>query len=199
MTAPEAGLGRDRGGGSASLVPGPASPGPATPEQRARGGVRSAGAGLPLPGPAAVTPRPAARALRPQLYPHSCPSRRLPAAAPLSHARLPPRPGSRPVPAVALPGGRPLPSRQKRHGRGPGSEGARAAPRGGVGCSGGSRGSTWTRRADGRGGTGGSSPPPPGASLPARDIGVPGADLGSQGKPIPFQSRRDPSLVTRRS
>lgn len=138
------------------------------------------GSGLPLPGPSGRYPAPS--------NPHAAVACYVPSAVPLSAAvpqsypRLQPSPHPRLVPVVAFPGGRPLPGGQKGHGRGPDSEGARAAPRGGGCSSGGSSGRTWTEWA---GRAPRLLPARPGSSLPGPGVGAQEPTFSPRARPLP--------------
>lgn len=182
--------------GGISSLPSPALQGALTREQATRG----AGGGerqWAAP-PGALRPLPRAQhpaRCRLQLRPLSCPSVGCrPAVSPAPPAESPPRL----VPVVAFPGGRPLPGGQEGHGRGPDSEGARAAPRGGGCSSGGSGGRTWTGWA---GRAPRLLPARPGASLPDRGIDVQEPTCGPRARPLPstVPHPRDLSKVTQRA
>lgn len=166
--------------GGISSLPSPALLGAITPSTRHVGRVVVRGSGLPLPGPSGRYPAPS--------NPHAAVACCVPSAVPLSaavpqsHSRLPPSPHPRLVPVVAFPGGRPLPGGQKGHGRGPDSEGARAAPRGGGCSSCGSGGRTWTEWA---GRAPWLLPARPGASLPDRGVGVQEPTCGPRARALP--------------
>lgn len=163
-----------------SSLPSPALLGAITREQATRGAGGGERQWAAPPGALRPLPRAqqAARCRR-LLCPVSCPSVGCRPAVP---PRLPPSPNPRLVPVVAFPGGRPLPGGQKGHGRGPDSEGARAAPRGGGCSSGGSSGRTWTEWA---GRAPRLLPARPGASLPGPGVGAQEPTCGPRARPLP--------------